>query len=179
MKLQKIFLMLIFALSLTYAQTPFEDGKKKLENNDFLGAIKDLEKAVGQDKNNAQAYYQLGSAWYGLGNYQQAVKQYTQAITIKPTYPAAYASRASAFNSLGDHQAAIADCDKALIMDPSLPSMYISRSVGLFFSTRATHHIIFLRLFFRPRSHTFLFRLRSRLLSCLPGLCLRITLSSQ
>ena len=57
----------------------------------------------------AMSYSDRGSAYYRLGDIQQAFKDYNKAIEINPKYSEAYYFRGKAYYKLGDTQHAIRD----------------------------------------------------------------------
>ncbi|MBI2251885.1 MAG: tetratricopeptide repeat protein, partial [Armatimonadetes bacterium] len=52
--------------------------------------IKELERALAQDPNNANLHYQLALAYEGIGDLQTAVKEYEKALSINPYLSLAY-----------------------------------------------------------------------------------------
>ena len=50
-------------------------------------AVKDLEKAISLDKNNAYAYYYAGLAYYAMGNGKKAAEDLGTFIQMAPNAP--------------------------------------------------------------------------------------------
>lgn len=81
---------------------------------DVLKATDDFMKAVRLKPNDADDYWNLGSARSATGNLKGALDAFNQAISRSPNYSRAYSSRAGVKYLLGDNKAAIADVDQAI-----------------------------------------------------------------
>lgn len=74
-------------------------------------AVKDLNKALEQQKNSAN-YWQRGSVYYKLGEYRKAADDYSRAIEIndyRTMTDRIYSMRAQAYEKLGEKEKAAAD----------------------------------------------------------------------
>ena len=95
-------------------------GTQKLQDNDFVGAMEDLKRAVKARPEMAEAFHNLGFALEKTGDLKLAAKAYERAITLRPTY-------ASAYNNLGfllataevDKQRAVQLCQRAVELEPT------------------------------------------------------------
>ncbi len=84
---------------------------------DLQGAIKDYDKAIEIDPENAMAYNNRGNVKQYLRDLQGAIQDYDKAIEIDPNYATAYNNRGIAKQAQGDLQGAIQDYPK-LDLDP-------------------------------------------------------------
>ena len=56
----------------------------------LAGELVDAQERVRLNPDDADAHYNLGNAYYDLGQYQEAVASYKEAIRIKPDYAKAH-----------------------------------------------------------------------------------------
>lgn len=66
-----------------------------------------------------------GTAYFYLGENQQAIADYSKAIELDPNYTAAYYNRAHVYKLQGEKAQAIADLEKVILLtdDPQLIEM--------------------------------------------------------
>jgi len=69
----------------------------------------------------------LGNAYAGKGNHNQAILEYDKAIEINPNYANAYNNRGSAYNKEGNRDQAISDYNKAIELNPNYADAYYNR----------------------------------------------------
>jgi len=74
------------------AGVSFYLGKSYLESGDFNNAHVKLREAVNLDRGSPVAYYYLGRAEEGIGNWEKALEAYQQAIRRAGSYPEAEAA---------------------------------------------------------------------------------------
>jgi len=108
----------------------YDQGKIKIQNNDYKGAIEDFTQALLLWNKYERVYYERGNVLSALTDYSAAVEDYNQAIGFG--YEAAYNKRGVARAKLGDQQGAIADFDQILCnpskySDSFLAEVYINR----------------------------------------------------
>jgi tetratricopeptide (TPR) repeat protein len=101
----------------------FIDWAAKLKSSlgstdDADPALRDFNQAVRLKPNDAEAYYNRGTAYSQLGKYPEAAQDFEKAIQLKPDYLAAYLGRGLARAKLGDHTAAVRDFDRAILLQP-------------------------------------------------------------
>lgn len=84
---------------------------------DYARAIKDYDKAIDLDPQDARAFYNRGISFRRLGQTDRAIIDYSQAIEIDPRYGKAYYNRGIAHEALGRFDAAIQDTEKAIELD--------------------------------------------------------------
>ena len=63
-----------------------ELGKFYFLNNKFEEAIKEFEKVLKINPQNAEAYYNIGLIWEGSHDYEKAKLMYAKALGIKEDY---------------------------------------------------------------------------------------------
>jgi tetratricopeptide (TPR) repeat protein len=96
----------------------------------YQQAIKDFNKAIELEPDDAYAYNHRGSTYSDLGNYQQAIKDFNKAIELKPDYSYAYNNRGIAYAALGNYQQAIKDFNKAIELKPDNSNAYGARGIA-------------------------------------------------
>lgn len=107
----------------------FDRGNAYIENNNFIDAIEDYDKAIALNQNYAFAYAARGTAYYIKKDYTQAISDFTEAIKLNPGFPDPYSKRGLAHFSNGDLDAAIADYTYALESLPwKNPEVYAKRA---------------------------------------------------
>ena len=104
------------------SQEHFQNGIAKHEQQDYKGAIKDYDKAIKEDKQNKDAFFNRGTCELALKDLKSAMADFDKAIAIDPTFPKAYYSRASVFVSQEKYVEALPDLDKTIALDPTLPN---------------------------------------------------------
>jgi Tfp pilus assembly protein PilF len=75
------------------SETIVEQAAKKIEKEDYQGAIKDLTEAIRLDPNNAELYLMRGFSYTYSGNFEKAIEDCNQALRISPNYADAYLFR--------------------------------------------------------------------------------------
>jgi tetratricopeptide (TPR) repeat protein len=77
-----------------------------------------------------KAYNNVGNAYVGAGQYQQAVESYDEAIRLNPGYALAYNNRGGAYVQLGQYEKAIVDYGAATRINPLYANAYFNRAVA-------------------------------------------------
>lgn len=72
-----------------FVASDFEQGRAAIDKKDWNGAISHLQKALAQDKNNADIHSYLGYAYRNNGNWDEGIKYYTSALAINPNHKGA------------------------------------------------------------------------------------------
>ncbi len=86
------------------------DGEKYTDAKKAIGY---LNKAIKLQPDYAQAYYNRGNAYYGLGLYERAIKDYDEAIRLKPKDVDTYYNRGNVYFFLGNNKLGCRDAQKA------------------------------------------------------------------
>ncbi|MFC1989463.1 tetratricopeptide repeat protein [Chloroflexota bacterium] len=71
---------------------------------------------------DAEAYYNRGNVYRGLGEWERAIEDYDKAIRLNPEYAEAYLFRGEVYKEQGKKAVAIADFEKLISLtdEPSL-----------------------------------------------------------
>jgi tetratricopeptide (TPR) repeat protein len=114
--------------------------QNKIEKNNYEGAISDLKarlKINSTDPEFIIYYYDLGSCYFSLKNYELALKNYKNYFAKKngrkfryyDTYDGlAYFDRGVVKYNLGDYKGSLIDLDATIKLDPEDPSAYFDRA---------------------------------------------------
>jgi hypothetical protein len=90
-------------------------------------AIRDLDKKLQLNPNDAAALYNRGQVYARIGDFPQAIKDFDEVIRINPRDPEALNNRCWARAITGDLQSALKDCDDALQIRPNFVDALDSR----------------------------------------------------
>ncbi len=112
---------------LNSAQEYVERGIVHSEQNDFLEAIEDYNKAIALEPDNALAYYNRGLAFYHLRNHTAALADFNKTIELKPEVATTYEKRGLILMYLKDYEGAIADFEQATKLTPDDPYLYLDK----------------------------------------------------
>jgi tetratricopeptide (TPR) repeat protein len=93
-------------------------GASKFNLGDYIGAIKDFDKAIMMRPNHPNAYNNRGSSKFNLQDYEGAGKDYDKAINLDPKYADAYKNRGVLKYKLKDYIGSIEDYTKAIELNP-------------------------------------------------------------
>ena len=104
------------------SQDHLKNGIVKHRQLDYSGAIKDYSKAIKEDKENVDAYFNRGICELAVKEYKAALKDFDKTIEIDPKYVKAYYSRATVFVSQEKYAEALPDLDKTVELDATLPN---------------------------------------------------------
>ena len=82
-----ILTLLIFNISLCLAQQTtanvhYSNGLGRYKTKDFKAAVADFTLAIESDPANADAYYQRGFSYFGLGNSKLALEDFNKTLAI-------------------------------------------------------------------------------------------------
>lgn len=76
--------------------------------------IEPLKKLLAMDPNEDMAWFGLGKAYQGDGNFQDAVSALERCIAVKPTYSAAYFALAESLQKIGQLDRCRQICDQGI-----------------------------------------------------------------
>ena len=96
-------------------------GLSKTDNGDFVGAIKDFDRAIARSLASAEAYRYRSYAKLQIGDYNGVVQDCSEAIRINSqdsNAALAYLYRAYAKFALKQYEGATHDCTSAIRLDP-------------------------------------------------------------
>ncbi|MCJ7482893.1 MAG: tetratricopeptide repeat protein [Thermodesulfovibrionales bacterium] len=94
------------------------EGSKKIENQDYNGAIQDFTKVIDLNPTNAVTYFYRGNAKSSNEDYDGAILDYSKAIELDPKVVNTYINRGLAKDINKDLMGAMMDYSKALELDP-------------------------------------------------------------
>ncbi|MCX7703264.1 MAG: tetratricopeptide repeat protein [Planctomycetota bacterium] len=104
-KFSALFLFLVLA-PLLAQEKPFERGVRLFKEGDYKGALESFREAL-KEKEDAIVRYNIASALYRLGEFEESSKEYRRALEIKPDYEAALFGLACALTASGKTKEAI------------------------------------------------------------------------
>jgi tetratricopeptide (TPR) repeat protein len=81
-------------------------------------AIKELDKKIALNRNDAAAYYKRGQLYAQHGDFSRAVKDFDEVILLNPKDVEGLNNRCWARAMIGELQPALKDCDAALALRP-------------------------------------------------------------
>ncbi len=87
-----------------------------------------FKKTIEIDPNNYRAHYNLGIAYFNLGEMKKAKNAYKMAIKIKPDYKHCHYNIGLIYEAKGDFEQALHQYEKALKIDPNFTYALQARS---------------------------------------------------
>jgi len=124
--MKKTFTVLLTSFALSAfgqtAQEHLKNGIAKHKQQDFKGAIKEYDKAIKEDKNFKDAYFNRGTCELALKDYKSALEDFNKTIQLDPQSVKAYYSRATVYVSQEKYQESLPDLDKTIELDATLPN---------------------------------------------------------
>jgi tetratricopeptide (TPR) repeat protein len=121
----QIFLLVIICsvlLGFVHAETGeelFEIGNANFQKSKFTEAIQVWERSITADPTlEANARYNIGLAYAGMEQYEEAIKSWDITIRLAPESPIAYDNKGTALAILGRNEEALAAYEKAIKLAP-------------------------------------------------------------
>jgi cytochrome c-type biogenesis protein CcmH/NrfG len=90
-----------------------QQGVQTAKQNDYASKIAQFSQAIRQNPNDIDAYYERGTAYFGLCNFKAAIADYNQVIQRKPAHYEAYLKRGMARRAAGDLEGGASDFRQA------------------------------------------------------------------
>jgi len=103
------------------------------KDQDFDGALKELDIALQLDPNNPFAHHWRGVAFNRMLRFTDAIPEFNRALALNPKLYGAYSARGYSYFSTGDSGKALADYNTAIEGDPGQPGPFLNR--GILFTT--------------------------------------------
>ncbi len=104
------------------------DARNACENKSGDEAIVGCSELIGENPNNAAAFFNRGIEYAKKRDYDRAIADFSKAISIRPGDARAYNSRAASFyRGKDDYHHAIADYTKAVDLDPGFSAALVNR----------------------------------------------------
>lgn len=94
----------------------YEQALRKMEMENFEGALADLDNAIRADSTHADAFFQRGFINALLLHHQKALADFDKAILLNPSRAQYYSERGIARLNLNDKEGGCADLKKAASM---------------------------------------------------------------
>ena len=116
----------LLAISST-TQDYLNNGNKKMDVQDYNGAIADFTKAIALNPNDTEAYYFRGNAKNYIQDYYGAIEDFTKAIQLYPNNANSYFNRGIAKYNLQDYYGAFVDYTQAIGLNPNYTQAYNNR----------------------------------------------------
>lgn len=124
--MKHFFLLFTFGfLSTAFGQTAdlyLKSGIEKHNAKDYEGAIKEYSKAIKEDKNLRDGYFNHGVCELGLKDFKSAKKDFDKTIELDPTFIKAFYNRATVFVNQEKYAEALPDLDKTIELDQKFSS---------------------------------------------------------
>ncbi len=111
-----IFLLTLSALAQKKEKSAYERALKKIEFEDYEGALEDLGNAIESDSLDDEAFYRRGFVNAMLLKHQEALSDFDKAIKLNPKEPDYYSERGVAKLNLDNRKGACDDWKKAASM---------------------------------------------------------------
>ena len=130
--MRPLFLIIIclFSFSLSKSQTAtqyIDNAIKKMKNNNFVGAITDLDNAISKNSRSDYAYFLRAYCKGELGDSRGSVNDLTKAIAINPNEAEFYYNRGVIYMISKNLHSALADFTKAISLESKHTSAYLNR----------------------------------------------------
>ena len=94
-------------------------GKRKLQQEDYSGAIEEFNRALASNPNDLEALLGRGTAYYILKDFNTALGDFNTVLQGNPDNLIALFGRGTIYGELGKNEEEIADYDKAIQLDSS------------------------------------------------------------
>ncbi|MDD2636557.1 MAG: tetratricopeptide repeat protein [Bacteroidales bacterium] len=126
----------IFVILLVFSQIACNSQNSKnfyeIANNcyqqgKYIEAIENYDKAIENDADFADAYYNRGSAKREIENFEGAINDFSRCIQLDATNYDAYNNRANCKMTLGQNKSALKDFNMAIELSPETPLLYFNR----------------------------------------------------
>jgi tetratricopeptide (TPR) repeat protein len=126
--LTAVFVLSAASLYAQTAQTRLDNGKRMFDQENYDGAIQELNEAIRVDPNMAEAYAYRARAYVGDDN-DRALSDANKAIQLNPRLAMGYFARGRAYSAKNDNDRAIADYTEAIRLDPNNAMAYTNRGI--------------------------------------------------
>jgi tetratricopeptide (TPR) repeat protein len=107
-----------------------EEGVKKQDQEDYLGAIADYTEFLKDHPDRAEAYNNRGFSKAMLNDLQGAIRDFDRAIELAPHSADAYNARGNVNAMAGNPAQSIRDFNRAIRCDRNFADAYYNRAIG-------------------------------------------------
>ena len=111
------------SFSVPSIKSPIEEGRRQLEEGNWMEALTLFHLAVQKNSTNNWAWHGKGDAFQLLGDYSNARLAYEKAVSFSPQTGLHYGGLSNALKALNHIQKSNKMWKKALALDPSLTWM--------------------------------------------------------
>ncbi|MBA4366228.1 MAG: hypothetical protein C0403_01130 [Desulfobacterium sp.] len=98
---------------------------------ELAAQILELEKIAAQSPDNAEAWGNLGNAYFDSDNFEKAIAAYTKSLAIKPDNPNIITDRGVMYRKIGNFAEAIKAFDRAIQIDPRVQVARFNKGIVL------------------------------------------------
>lgn len=93
-------------------------------------AIADYDAAIRIVPDEAELYYDRGTAWHRQGDNARAIADYDEAIRLRPDHALAFNNRANAYLDMELPERAIEDYSEAIRLNPDYALAFLNRGIA-------------------------------------------------
>ncbi len=109
-----------------------EIASQKQREGNFRAALKNYDKAIHRNPDDAEAYYHRGNVRYDLKDYKGAIEDCSQALVLNPSLINAYFNIAISKYHLRKYNEALKDFNQSLYIKPEDSEAYYWRGMTYF-----------------------------------------------
>ena len=102
-------------------------GRRKLNQEDYQGAVAEFDRALASNPNDLDALSGRGEAYYWLGDYDAAIEDFKVVLQSNPNNATLFFQRGYAYGEIGQDEQTIADYTEAIRLDPQDAIAYNNR----------------------------------------------------
>ncbi|MCS6960272.1 MAG: tetratricopeptide repeat protein [Pseudanabaenaceae cyanobacterium SKYGB_i_bin29] len=118
--------------SLDSAADYYDRAQTRLQQNNYSGALYDIQKAIELDNEKANYYSLRAQILFQQGIVDQALLDLDVALKIDPQYKEAYYYKGIIRSSLGENKVAVMEFDRAIKIDNRYSAAYNARGLAKF-----------------------------------------------
>jgi tetratricopeptide (TPR) repeat protein len=105
-------------------------GHYYIQRGQYELAIEQFNKALGYKKEyDYWIYGNIGIAYVGMGNRNEAIKAYSRSLSMNPECPETYMNRATVYDEMGQFNLAFSDYSSAIKYNPQFAQAYHNRAI--------------------------------------------------
>jgi len=118
------------------ARELFTKGNEAFRGGDFKLAVDFFSKAISKAPTKPALYFNRGSTYAILKEYQKAIRDFTKTIELSPGHFDAYNHRGLAYHDLRQFDKAISDFNKSLTIDSNFVIAMVNKGTTLSYLKR-------------------------------------------
>jgi tetratricopeptide (TPR) repeat protein len=119
-----------YSRSVDTEERTFAAGISAIRSGDYKRAKTILEGTTRADPSNATAFYELGNAYWMLGDGTEAVEAWSGALRLDPSLEKAHIARGIQYFSSGNYEDSLKDFEQSVALRPSMES-YLQQGMAL------------------------------------------------